>query len=148
MEIEGILPKGPYPPCLRMADRALFARYPRNKAILLPFYLPNGMFYTVKMACLYWIMALVVLSCLNSGRISPTLSIIGSHQLKAWGISGEAVAQTALRLIYMGITHNWSNRINHLQNSVPFLSFIRCECKLLKCLFHICNKLYISLYMI
>ena len=25
----GILPKGPYPSCLRMADRALFAGYPR-----------------------------------------------------------------------------------------------------------------------
>ena len=27
--IEGILPKGPYPPCLRMANRALLAGYPR-----------------------------------------------------------------------------------------------------------------------
>ena len=27
--IEGILPKGPYPPCLRMAVRALLAGYPR-----------------------------------------------------------------------------------------------------------------------
>ena len=27
--IQGILPKGPYPPCLRMADRALLAGYPR-----------------------------------------------------------------------------------------------------------------------
>ena len=27
--IEGILPKGPHPPCLRMADRALLAGYPR-----------------------------------------------------------------------------------------------------------------------
>ena len=27
--IEGILPKGPYPPCLSMADRALLAGYPR-----------------------------------------------------------------------------------------------------------------------
>ena len=26
---DGILPKGPYPPCLRMADRALLAGYPR-----------------------------------------------------------------------------------------------------------------------
>ena len=26
---EGILPKGPFPPCLRMADRALLAGYPR-----------------------------------------------------------------------------------------------------------------------
>ena len=28
--IEGILPKGPYPPCLRMADKALLAGYPRH----------------------------------------------------------------------------------------------------------------------
>ena len=28
--VDGILPKGPYPPCLRMADRALLAGYPRN----------------------------------------------------------------------------------------------------------------------
>ena len=27
--INGILPKGPYPPCLRMADRALLAGYTR-----------------------------------------------------------------------------------------------------------------------
>ena len=27
--IEGILPKGPYPPCLCMADRAFLAGYPR-----------------------------------------------------------------------------------------------------------------------
>ena len=27
--MEGILPKGPYPPCLRMADRTLLAGYPR-----------------------------------------------------------------------------------------------------------------------
>ena len=29
-QCEGILPKGPYLPCLRMADRALFAGYPRH----------------------------------------------------------------------------------------------------------------------
>ena len=28
--IEGILPKGPYPPCLRMEDRALLTGYPRR----------------------------------------------------------------------------------------------------------------------
>ena len=28
--IDGILPKGPYPPCLRMADRALLAGYHRH----------------------------------------------------------------------------------------------------------------------
>ena len=32
-KFEGILPKGPYPPCLRMADRALLAGYPRNIAV-------------------------------------------------------------------------------------------------------------------
>ena len=31
--IQGILPKGRYPPCLRMADRALPAGYPRYIAI-------------------------------------------------------------------------------------------------------------------
>ena len=29
LDIDGILPKGPYPPCLRMADRTLSARYPQ-----------------------------------------------------------------------------------------------------------------------
>ena len=29
LQFKGILPKGPYPPCLRMADRALLAGYPR-----------------------------------------------------------------------------------------------------------------------
>ena len=32
--IDGILPKGPYPPCLRMADRALLAAYPRYVRIM------------------------------------------------------------------------------------------------------------------
>ena len=36
-EIDGILPKGPYPPCLRMADRALLSGYPRNENV--PLYL-------------------------------------------------------------------------------------------------------------
>ena len=31
--IEGILPKGPYPPCLRMADKALLAGYPRYVSV-------------------------------------------------------------------------------------------------------------------
>ena len=30
--IDGILPKGPYPTCLRMADRAVLAGYPRYQA--------------------------------------------------------------------------------------------------------------------
>ena len=33
LNIEGILLKGPYPPCLRMADRALLAGYPRYVSI-------------------------------------------------------------------------------------------------------------------
>ena len=37
--IDGILPKGPYPPCLRMADRALLAGYPRYmNTVSVPFY--------------------------------------------------------------------------------------------------------------
>ena len=36
-DYEGILPKGPYPPCLCMADRALLAGYPR-----LQFYIRNA----------------------------------------------------------------------------------------------------------
>ena len=28
-DFEGILPKGPYPPCLRMTDRGLLAGYPQ-----------------------------------------------------------------------------------------------------------------------
>ena len=31
LQFDGILPKGPYPPCLCMADRALLAGYPRIK---------------------------------------------------------------------------------------------------------------------
>ena len=36
LQIDGILPKGPYPPCLRMADRALLAGYPRNMPSRIP----------------------------------------------------------------------------------------------------------------
>ena len=32
--IDGILPKGPYPPCLHMADRAFLAAYPRYMPII------------------------------------------------------------------------------------------------------------------
>ena len=39
---EGILPKGPYPPCLRMADRTLLAGYPRF--ILIITYYPESCF--------------------------------------------------------------------------------------------------------
>ena len=37
--VDGILPKGPYPPCLRMADRALLAGYPR--CIVCTLYIPR-----------------------------------------------------------------------------------------------------------
>ena len=37
-KIEDILPKGPYPPCIRMADRALLAGYPRNIGLHLYWY--------------------------------------------------------------------------------------------------------------
>ena len=40
--IEGILPKGPYPPCLRMADRALLAGYPRYGLGVPSYYIKNG----------------------------------------------------------------------------------------------------------
>ena len=40
--IDGILPKGPYQPCLRIADRALLAGYPRYAALLSLFHVPNG----------------------------------------------------------------------------------------------------------
>ena len=29
LNVDGILPNGPYPPCFRMADRALLAGYPQ-----------------------------------------------------------------------------------------------------------------------
>ena len=41
-EFDGILPKGPYPPCLRMAARALLAGYPR----IIAFYNPWIMYVT------------------------------------------------------------------------------------------------------
>ena len=40
---EGILPKGPYPPCLRMADRALLAGYPR--------FLSGGVAWYISLLC-------------------------------------------------------------------------------------------------
>ena len=33
--IDGILPEGPYPPCLCMADRALLAGYPRHVILII-----------------------------------------------------------------------------------------------------------------
>ena len=36
--LDGILPKGPYPPCLRMADRALLAGYPRPMVLQWPWH--------------------------------------------------------------------------------------------------------------
>ena len=44
--IDGILPKGPYPPCLRMADRTLLAGYHR--------YVPKRPCKCIKMHCLTW----------------------------------------------------------------------------------------------
>ena len=44
IHIDGFLPKGPYPPCLRMADRALLAGYPRYIFIKCPcvIYIPDA----------------------------------------------------------------------------------------------------------
>ena len=40
--VDGIPPKGPYPPCLRMADRALLAGYPRYVLVYAPLFLQSG----------------------------------------------------------------------------------------------------------
>ena len=39
---DGILPKGPYPPCLRLADRALLAGYPRILCLTINVNLPTN----------------------------------------------------------------------------------------------------------
>ena len=49
--IDGILPKGPYPPCLRMADRALLAGYHRYAVEWRYMVLYNMIFH----AALHWL---------------------------------------------------------------------------------------------
>ena len=51
MHMEGILPKGPYPPCLRMADKALFAGYRRHDVDLLGQKIPPGTEKTCNHLC-------------------------------------------------------------------------------------------------
>ena len=46
--VDGILPKRPYPPCIRMADRALLAEYPRCVMECVSFEL--GIHYLTEMA--------------------------------------------------------------------------------------------------
>ena len=41
--IDGILPKGPYPPCLRMEDRALLAGYHRYNSVM-----PSSLFLQLR----------------------------------------------------------------------------------------------------
>ena len=43
--VDGILPNGPYPPCLRMADRALLAGYPRCVRKIVPDFMFHNLFY-------------------------------------------------------------------------------------------------------
>ena len=45
-QIDGILPKGPYPPCLRMVDRPILAEYPRN----------IGPIFQEAVCCLLWVL--------------------------------------------------------------------------------------------
>ena len=52
--IDGILPKGPYPPCLRMADRALLAGYPRYMSFILS-YVTSPLHWCTTMASDRWI---------------------------------------------------------------------------------------------
>ena len=44
--IDGILPKGPYPPCLRMADRALLAGYPQHLVAITEYWHRHCDFWT------------------------------------------------------------------------------------------------------
>ena len=55
VHIEGILPKGSYPPCLRMADRALLAGYPR--------YVPHCDLLTVARLGHHWINRYIACAC-------------------------------------------------------------------------------------
>ena len=48
--LESIRPKGPYPSCLRVADRALFAGYPRSMFLSLFWYCPS----MLCLECTWW----------------------------------------------------------------------------------------------
>ena len=61
-DLDGILPKGPYPPCLRMTDRGLLAGYPR----------PIWRYWTSKMFARYNISCVCVCVC----KITSISSIV------------------------------------------------------------------------
>ena len=54
-QFDGILPKGPYPPCLRMADRTLLAGYPRimvyQSHIFCKLVMDSAMVYMCQLSC-------------------------------------------------------------------------------------------------
>ena len=58
--IEGILPKGPYPPCLRMADRALLAGYPQCLVSVVPGLCSGQMYVTSPAKTLILLCGLVI----------------------------------------------------------------------------------------
>ena len=77
-QFDRILPKRPYPPCLRMADRALLAGYPRMYVYpLIYFYLPDAL----NVICVhnFSIPVSVVLSCAD-GVIDLTYADWGRSQ--------------------------------------------------------------------
>ena len=76
-QIEGILPKGPYPPCLRMADRALLAGYPQNmqhvfvelcSSVVVPLFLvdPYDLLTHIFQGCLTGTGAIIWLPCASA----------------------------------------------------------------------------------
>ena len=76
-QLDGILPKGPYPPCLRMADRALLAGYLRTvNSLMLPHLLCSMLSYGMSIVSL-----LDITHCVIMGLYSNTYHFISSSFL-------------------------------------------------------------------
>ena len=90
---DGILPKGPYTPCLRMADRALLAGYPR--------FLLQLVFHCY-MECVLWVRGLIY--------ILPKPSFCGrQHMILDLLITSTDLFLQNLHVLYF--TNSWETHI-------------------------------------
>ena len=132
--IEGILPKGPYPPCLRMADKALLAGYPLylsgqwvkcsrgvKTAIFQHFFVTENVVVTISRSDLYQFSEYTCL-CDADNTMADTLQTILSNALiKRFLVFDQHFANDTVKCVHLWkilfIFHEISLRFSHRVSS-------------------------------
>ena len=112
-KLDGILPNGPYPPCLRRADRALLAGYPRTASSICQGYRGGTVIN------MYWWRCIL--------HVLPTyieLTHWGRDKMAAFSQTTLSSAFSWMKILEFRLNIHWSLFFKGLINNIPALVLI------------------------